>query len=591
MRLSRLQAFALIAVLYKSVAAAQGAQPLADPSYYSFYPSSPLHLGAGFNPNDVSQSKVDCISFVSKPLDSDATLTTSLSQSVVLSTDQLKQTLSIDSKLDASYLSFSGGASFNFVSDSLFSDNSLTVVITAASEYGRLGTDSPTLKPEYTHLLINSAQFQSVCGSRFVDIERRGASVSAILTIYGLSKEDHDSVTTALSASGGWGPFSGSASASLSQDIKRASQNNELNVQVVATGGTGLSGLADLIRADAPSDDAIDAIKTALAKYIQGFSAPNAAPIGFHVTDMSFAGWNPENADLWTDYKETILRNIVTDYRAAASILQDANGVLAGTDPRRTAVPHTDDPAIRALVSTYTDRLMKLAQAYAACQADTTTSGTNCTDPTFTDVPNPIPKPPQPPVMSYRISGWTKNPAGQPGSFIMWDPIKSRAFMDGVYLFNYTSVFPWGAGDPSYGVVNKATDLNARLKNLGLVGFVEVEVDDLDQVFQSLSVKISGTPQYQDIAVLGSACCYMSFQLASPGLTSTIVSYIYNDIGTLHGVGSISKSATFAIHVTDKLGRSYYLPFATGIWQKTQSASPHIIGYAFDQSIVVTPII
>lgn len=577
------------------VASAQDSQPLADPSYYSFYPSSPLHLGAGFNPNDVSQSKVDCISFTPKSLDNDATLTTSLSQSIVLSTDQLKQTLSIDSKIDASYLSFNGGATFNYVSDSLFSDNSLTVVITASSEYGRLGVDSPKLRPEYAHLLADAKQFESVCGSRFVDIERRGASVSVILTIYGLSKEDHDNITSALSGGGGWGPFSADVAASLSQDIKRASQSNELQIQVVATGGTGLSGLADLVRADAPSDDAIDKIKDALATFLQGFSAPNAAPIGFHVTDMSFAGWNPSAVDLWTDYKETILRKIVADYRATASVLQDANGILAGTDPRRAIVPQANDKAIQTLITAYTDRLMKLAQADSACKADTTTNGSACIDPTFPDVPNPIPKSPRPPVMRYRVMGWTILQNGNAGSSVDWDPIRSRAFMGGTYLYKYSQVFPWPSDDKTYGRSVSWMDWDARLKSLSLVGTVYVEVDDPDQVFQNLSVKIQGSPDYQDIGMLGNICCFLPYRLGGQvgGITSLAASYIFNDLQTFNKVGTVEKAATFAIHVTDKLGRSYYLPFATGRWQKTINPIPPgaCCSNPFNTTITLNPVL
>lgn len=408
--------------------------------------------------------------------------------------------------------------------------------------------------------------------------------MSAIITIYGLTKQEHDQITAGLSASGGWGSFGASVGANLSKTLNRAAQNNELSIQIVATGGSGLAGLAGLLQAAAPTANALDSIEKSLGDYLLTFHEQNAAPIGYHVTNMAFAGWNPSASDLWTDYKETVLRDIVSAYRATSSALSDAQGVLAGTDPRRSMVPKSKDPNITELITEYKKRLGAIAAAYSACKKDGTPTGALCVVPKFSELESPIPPPPLPPVSYFKVEGW--------------DPIKTRAFMDGVYLYNQTRTFPFSSDDPNYGISDSSTDLNARLKSFGLSGgVVSYEIYDPDQVFQAFSVKMDGTSQYQDIQPLGTFCCYVTLGLDGwyPNLKGIIYSYISADLQTLKVIATMDHSAAFAIHVTDKLGRSYYLPFARGVWHRQNRQPPagslSIGGYPFDQKIVVQPVL
>jgi hypothetical protein len=573
----------LVLVPLGFASAAQGREVKADPASYSFYPDSPLHLGGGFNPNDVAKVLPDCIQYTRIPLDGESgkAKNNPLTQTLVLNPEQLNQTLNMDAKLDASYLAFHGNASYNFVSDNLFSDSSLTVVISAYSDYGRVQAGTPVLRSQYIPLLADSKKFQETCGSRFVSVERRAASVSAIVTIYGLTKEDHDAVTSSLAAGGGWGPLSADASVRLSQDIKRSSQSDELSVQVVSTGGVGIQGIADGIKEVASSDDPIGAINRSLAQYIKGVSAVNAAPVSYQVTSMDFAGWQPDKIAPWTDHKEAIARDMVAAYRLASSEKDTAQGVLDGADPRRRFVRSNLDPVLRENIAEYSSRMGLIAAAWTKCKSDTTADGSGCVAPAFPEIASPIPKAPAPPTLFFVVEG-----PDSAGSYRKLNSVQTRAFMQNFVLAGWKDTFL--PNDIGHNTVT-ATKLQDAIKNVGMAGgFLEVTVAGDGQFFQSLSVKAGGTQNYQDLRPLGSLCCNETFDFASSEW-ALVADYIRRDLGTLGGAGILDRSATFAIHVTDVLGRNYYLPFATAVWHRDQKPVPDGAGMFYSESVEIRP--
>ena len=155
----------------------------------------------------------------------------------------------MNSKIDASYLIFKGGAKFNFRYTASSAEDSATVIVNAESEFGRKDLVHPKLTPEAQKIVANSALFARTCGSRFVNIKRRGASVSAILTIHGLTKEEKTSISGGVTGEGGWGPLSGSASANFEAELAKAAKVGHADIQVVATGGNGFGGLGDTVKA------------------------------------------------------------------------------------------------------------------------------------------------------------------------------------------------------------------------------------------------------------------------------------------------------------------------------------------------------
>ena len=173
-RLLGFSALSTVALL-ASTAFAMGTDP--DPDYYSFHPMSTMYPGSGFSPNDVAHTKIQCFDDIKTQLtDGPGAISTSLSALLVTNSDQLKQTLQLDTEVDASYLVFKGRRElllshrrsvFIYVHDR---DRSVP-----ARSFARDAV-SWKLKPEMSALVADGPAFEAQCGSRFVDMKRRGMS-------------------------------------------------------------------------------------------------------------------------------------------------------------------------------------------------------------------------------------------------------------------------------------------------------------------------------------------------------------------------------------------------------------------------------
>ena len=184
-----------------------------DPLVYGYHENIALALGLGFDPRDVTQYKRPCISGTHVQLDAGA-IKTALSVSYVRNLDQMNLSMKVDSKADASYLGFKGGARFAMDTSYAFSANSITAILTAETDFGRWGLDaSAKLNDDAKALLTDGGKFAEVCGTRFVIAERRGASVSAVITLRSVCDEFKSSLESEFSGGGSWGVMSGSAQA------------------------------------------------------------------------------------------------------------------------------------------------------------------------------------------------------------------------------------------------------------------------------------------------------------------------------------------------------------------------------------------
>jgi hypothetical protein len=391
-----LSAIALIAALR---CPAQVINP--DPNYYDFHPRSIMSIGLGFSPNDVSAAKIRCIEYTAESLEPGA-LTTQFFYTLVTNSEQLKSTLSLDSKVDASFLLFSGSATYDLKESSAIASDSITVVISARSEFPRLSMKAGAhLTPEAMALLSDSLQFEKTCGSRVVQIEHRGASVSAIVTVFGLTTDQKTNVTSGLSVHGGWGPLTAAASVAFQKELSEASKQSRVGIQVVATGGNGFSTLSGLVTATTGQPDALHAIQAVLANYVQQFTKDNAVPIGFDVVSMESFGWRPTDRTLthsWTLSKERKLRLLAQRAREISDQEQAAKGILAGIDPRRIEFTSATLSELRAALTVWDDYMSDLSAAHTACKQTRSPDDQPCEIPTRSlpraDLIPPLPDPP-----------------------------------------------------------------------------------------------------------------------------------------------------------------------------------------------------
>jgi hypothetical protein len=303
-----------------------------DPTYYSFYPGSPMSLGVGISPQDLRQAKQKCITSEEYPLDSGA-LSTNFHLYAVSSNYELKEAFKLDLRLDASYLTAKAGGSYHIDSGSHVNQSDLLIVVTAESEFPRRGLRPPVkLTQEAQDLLTagNVTEFDGICGSQLVIQERRGARVSAVLTISDISRESRAKITSSAHAGGSFGPVSASASLDIDKELKAASAQHRVTVDIRATGGEGFGKLGQILQT--LSGKGVGAIEGALGTFMTTFTAENPAPIGYFIGPMP--GRNAAFTDLWTDLKLAKLYSLVDDYRSAQRDVNEVTGVLHHDDPR-----------------------------------------------------------------------------------------------------------------------------------------------------------------------------------------------------------------------------------------------------------------
>jgi hypothetical protein len=347
-----------------------------DPGYYDFHPMSILSLGMGYSPNDLSDAKYKCVNFTEYTAEP-GSLETNFSGYFVFNSSQLKNVLKIDAKVDASYMSFKGGMTFNFSDEGISKSDSATLVVRAFTEYGRKMMQDPKLTEEAKATLESGdmKRFEKDCGSRIVAIERRGAMVAAIITISNLTQQQKASLGLEVTASGSGMVASFEARSKFEKLMESGSSGTNVRVQVVSTGGKGFSELGELVKGFQAAPDSLVKIETALTEFIKSFGPDNAAPIGYHTRAMGW-GFDPNGIDLWGEEKQRLLTKLVTAYRANEQTGATLANILEGADPRAKVIT----PELRAkyeeVAPVIEDYMGKLAETHRGCRK--TQQAVNC---------------------------------------------------------------------------------------------------------------------------------------------------------------------------------------------------------------------
>lgn len=347
----------------------------ADPKYYAYHPRTGLALGRGFIPSDVTDVKLPCISSTAVHLDGGA-VSTELKMSYVNKYSHAFQSLGLDTKVEASYLGTKANVGLTLKTESQFSKSNIVVILTAKSDFGRWGIGADyRLTDSAQKLLVDSEKFSDTCGSRYVAIERRGSSVSAIITLQFVSAEDKSSFDAEFSVSGGWGAVSAKASAKLSTLLKRAASRDQINVEIFTTGGPGLGNLGEAIKELARSkSDPLTAIQNALGAALSGFTPANAVPLEYTVASMEQFGWDPSGYGLYTDYHEESLRRIADEYRDTYKDIQIVKEMKEGTHILNKLLSLFVVDALVKHLKYAEDDLESLRQSHSKCKNELTVS-------------------------------------------------------------------------------------------------------------------------------------------------------------------------------------------------------------------------
>lgn len=371
------------------------------PAAYDFYPGSPLQLGANFDPNFVTVAKPPCLKFTVDTA-SQGAVNTQFKERLVTTASSLRSALGVDASLDIRYLTSRGNASFSYNEAKYFRRDSVSFVITAYTEYGTRNVIAVELLEDAKKALqIGPQTFESLCGSRFVKLERRGASVSAVVTLESVDQQFKQDVATEAAGSGEFGAASASFKVKFQQQMERASQEGRLSVDVLSTGGAGFGALSDLIKQSAVKPGGYSAIIGALGNYIEKFTQENAAPLAYIPADIP--GIELAKIDLWPVQREKMLSDLVSEYRLFSTYDSELRGIVNEGDPRSTLISTVKRKQLQGAAANFADYLIKLAAAHRSCLESTSTDLTPCSLPGGRPDPNMIPAPLYAPSASVRL--------------------------------------------------------------------------------------------------------------------------------------------------------------------------------------------
>jgi len=144
-----------------------------------YYPSTPLHLGAGFLINNPSQP------FTSNFLNTIQTDTIHAQQTnfycnIISNESSLKQALHVGGYLSVSTIAYDLDASFSVSSGSFYSSNSVTLALYANTDFGSVRIVNPTLNTNAQNYLNanGSDAFINHYGDNFISQEELGTSAT-----------------------------------------------------------------------------------------------------------------------------------------------------------------------------------------------------------------------------------------------------------------------------------------------------------------------------------------------------------------------------------------------------------------------------
>lgn len=315
-------------ILAMSAATATSAMAATDAFTYQFHPMSPMTLGKGSNPRMPTQEKNICFNFEQHFPENKAALSTTADVYLARSNRDLRIILGMDSSVDASFLVFKAGGSFQLNSDLNFKRNSVTMVVQAKTDFGRIMAKNFQVLPYYKELIEKGkmTEFVEDCGSRVVTTEWRAVSVSILVTVEDLSDDEMIKFSMSGSGGGSFGPISAEMKSNFNTTVHRKASQRKVNYKIIAQGGKGIATLDGVISSALSSDNVLDTLRDSLKNFVNGFDFDHSAPVKFKTMPIPYYYGSHEN--LMSAEKEKFLSRMVEQYRRVAAKYDQVYGLL-----------------------------------------------------------------------------------------------------------------------------------------------------------------------------------------------------------------------------------------------------------------------
>ena len=329
---------------------------------YGYHPKSILHIGGGFDPNDPSAPFRPClVTFQSIPDDKPAH-GTKFTEKVVSDTKDVYEFLHLDATLSARYSFISATASFSLDDTSALHSDSLTWIVKAETDFGMESVpDGVDLNDAAKALKNNPTRFYNRCGKEVVLKQQRFAELAMVFTLHNISSERKRELQTHLTANAN-DPVSGnggSLSTNYTNVLKEATKSGEVNVEVYAIGGDGISRLAPLVL----KGEDFDSVRKTAADYLAGLTRENAGVIGYSATSWKVFGVGDEISFS----EDPRLAELFYFYTDGSDRVQRLGNIVRNADSAFEYLTQSDLDSYQSQYNAWADYVEKVRQAGLSC--------------------------------------------------------------------------------------------------------------------------------------------------------------------------------------------------------------------------------
>jgi hypothetical protein len=259
---------------------------------YEYSAAAPFFLGSGINPLKLNEGLATCVRHSGQiALDGPGVSGASVILKAVKSRKELFSVLGASVAVSAQTFIGGGSLSADHLEQNDFFEDSLTWVLLARTEFGRVGLNNPELLAKFQKMIDENrhAEFAAACGTHYIAQQTMGASVFAIYTLRNLSQSQKSRIEVLLKAGASLGPiFSGNLEAEFKNVLAQATRSSQLSCHVYAVGGSGISDLSGLVEGYWTD---IGRVQQTIGRYVATLTPKRAAPIRYEAISMREFGY------------------------------------------------------------------------------------------------------------------------------------------------------------------------------------------------------------------------------------------------------------------------------------------------------------
>lgn len=247
-------------------------------------------------------------------------ISTEFSVKEVKTRQELYDYLHVSASVSGHYSYFSGAASVDYERENTFESDSFTWIVRGYSSYGSWVLRNPRPNAEAVRLKSNVAALYQRCGTEWVGKESRAVMIAVVYSVKNLSQSSREKLVSSFKGGIDAGIWGADAAANYEKFKHEASSAANMNLNVYAMGGPGITALKGLI---SKSND-IGEIKKIMEDYTGNLTADYAVPVDYltgpmasFVTgsgDFDLAIYNKAIADLYLAREDYVaIRNRLRD--------------------------------------------------------------------------------------------------------------------------------------------------------------------------------------------------------------------------------------------------------------------------------------